>query len=135
MIISGTFFSGLDADLLSQSGLRFVTADVCREELLEVTAQKFDRFGSQTKKVAIKAVEKSLIDIHIIAWDQYFQQFEKARSLITGENDQKVLAAALHVDPDHFVTGDQHFQKNEILKLLPVKSTRKVLEELNLLKN
>lgn len=60
--------------------------------------------------------------------------FELARNLITGEKDQRVLSAALHVDPDYFVTGDQNFHQNDIRKILPVKSTREVMEELNLLK-
>ena len=132
VIISGTFFSGLEADLLSPANLRLVTADVCQNELLEVTRRKFSQFGYETQKVALKEVKNSLIDVDVIVWNQYSSQLELARNLVTGENDQKVLAAALHVDPDYFVTGDQDFHQNDIRKMLPVKSTQEVMEELNL---
>ena len=130
IIISGTFFSGPEAELLSQSGLRLVTADVCKEELLKVTREKFDQFGSETSRVAVKEVEKSLIDIDFIPKEEYAQELEKAKTLINGENDRRILAAALYVKPDYFITGDKDFQSEEIQNILPMKSTRKVLEEL-----
>lgn len=129
-IISGTFFSGPEAELLSQSGLRLVTADVCREELLEVTREKFDQFGPETKKTAVTEVENSLMDIDVIEEDEYRQEFDRAKGLIEGENDRRVLAAALSLKPDYFVTGDQDFRSEEIQRILPVTDTRRVLEEL-----
>lgn len=131
IIISGTFFSGPEADLLSHPELKLVTAGICEEELLKVTKEKFGQFGSETKKVAIKEVENSLMDIDVVVEEEYLKKLDKARNLITGKNDQKVLAAALSVNPDYFITGDQDFQKDEIVKILPVKSTGKVLEELD----
>lgn len=130
IIISGTFFSGPEAELLSHPGLRLVTADVCKEELLRVTREKFDQFGTETRRLAVKEVENSLMDIDIIPGEEYVQELERADTLITGENDRRILAAALYAKPDYFVTGDQDFQKDEIQDILPVKGTRKVLEEL-----
>lgn len=113
-IISGTSFSGPEADLLSQPGLRLVTADVCRDELLGVTREKFDQFGSETRKVAVKEVENSLMDIDVIDEDEYLQELDRAKRLVDGENDRKVLAAALFVEPDYFVTGDQDLRKDKV---------------------
>lgn len=54
----------------------------------------------------------------------YLREFDKAKSLITGENNQKIFAAALSADPDFFVLGDREFRRDRILKIFPVKKAR-----------
>jgi len=46
VIISGIFFSGLEAKVLDSRELRLVTADICREETLEVAERKFEDLSS-----------------------------------------------------------------------------------------
>jgi len=130
ILISGTFFSGPESKLLNHSKPDFVTADVCRKELIEVCEDKFSQFGVKAKEVALKEAKNSLLDIDIISFEDYSHKLDEAKKSVEGENDRKVLAAALEVNPDYFISRDKHFQTARVKRKLSVISTRKVLEEL-----
>ena len=132
-IISGTFFSGLESILLATRDIELITAEICKEEVLEVTRRKFKSFGVETLRIALEEVENSFRDIIVILEDDYIHNIGKAEGLIKDKNkvnDRKVLAAALTVNPDYFVTGDSDFDTEEIKKEINVVTTRDVLERL-----
>ncbi|ODS34932.1 MAG: hypothetical protein A7316_04685 [Candidatus Altiarchaeales archaeon WOR_SM1_86-2] len=128
IIISGTFFSGLESTLLSMEDVDLITADICKEEVLEVTKRKFRSFGVETLRIALEEVENSFSDVIIISENDYAHNIEKAKNLIKDKvNDQKVLAAVLTIKPDYFVTCDKDFDNVEIKNKINVVKTREVL--------
>jgi len=134
IIISGTFFSGLESTLLSLEDVDLITADICKEEVLGVTKRKFRSFGVETLRIALEEVKNSFSDVIVISENDYAHNIEKAKDLIKDKvNDQKVLAAVLTIKPDYFVTGDKDFDKDEIKKEINVMKTREVLEGLGII--
>jgi len=137
IIISGTFFSGLESILLSTRDIELITAEICKEEVLEVTKRKFKSFGVETLRIALEEVENSFSDIIVIPESDYIHNLSKPECLIKDKkkvNDRKVLAAVLTVNPDYFVTGDSDFDTKEIKREINVVTTRAVLERLSVVK-
>lgn len=130
ILISGTFFSGPEAELLNHSRPDFVTADICQKELIGVCEEKFSEFGAKTKEVALKEAKDALLDIDIIPFKEYSSELDEAKKSVKGENDRKVLAAALKVDPDYFISGDKHFHTEQVRRRLKVISTSEILKKL-----
>lgn len=130
VILSGTFFSGPEARLLSLPGPKLVTADICREEALEVCEEKFKEFGTPTKRIALERIERSFLDVDIVPEEEYSEKLNEAKRLVKGENGRKVLAAVLTTNPDFFVSGDKHFKAKRVAGKVPLASTREVLSEI-----
>ena len=66
----------------------------------------------------------------IIKKDEYRPKLKRALKLISSEKDAKILAAALVIKANHFVTGDEDFFIPEIRKLITVQRTKEVLKDI-----
>ena len=130
VILTGTFFSGPESVLLSLTGFDFMTADICLEEVLAVVRRKFRKMGPEAERIVIDEVKRSFSDMKIIQIKDYRKELEITKNLVKGKNDQKVLAAVLHVKPDFFVTGDKDFHTKQIKKLTNVVNTSTTLNAL-----
>ncbi|MGM0510936.1 MAG: PIN domain-containing protein [Thermoplasmatota archaeon] len=131
IIISGIFFSGLEAEVLRYKDIKLVSADICREEALDVAERKFDVLSSKSLEKVLHEVEEALMDIDFIERKEYEEKIQEAESLVGGENDSKVLAAVLHVEPDHFITGDGDFDNEEVRKRVDLKTSRELLDKID----
>jgi predicted nucleic acid-binding protein len=130
VIISGTFFSGLESVVLRLVDVDIISADICCEEVLEVVRRKFKDFRVETKIIALEEVKKSFEGINIIRENRYKGKMKEASKLVKGKNDRKVLAAVLAVKPDFFVTGDKHFHTKKLREKIRVTRTRELLRSL-----
>lgn len=115
--------------MLALGDLELETADICKDEILEVTKRKFKSFGVKNLEIAMKEVENSFSDIKIIPKEEYKNRIDDAKILIPNKvNDQKVLAAVLASKPDYFITGDEDFHTKEIKSRIKVMRTREFLD-------
>lgn len=105
-----------------------VTADICKEETLEVVERKFDDLSSKSLAKVLEEVGLALIDIDIV--EEYEGKMEEAKRYIQGKNDRKVLAAVLKVEPDYFITGDGDFHEKEIEEKVDMIKSRELLEKI-----
>jgi predicted nucleic acid-binding protein len=129
ILVSGIFFDGLEATLLDSRRLRLVTAEVCTRELEEVAVRKSGAFGVSNEG-AREMVGSALVDIDIVPAEEYDEMYDEAAEMVGEGNDGKVLAAALAVEPDYFVTGDEDFHVEEVKERVNVVGTRGVLGSL-----
>jgi len=130
VIISGIFFSGLESKILDSRDLKLVTADICKEETVEVVKRKFDELSSNSLEKVLKEVEDALMDIDLIDEEEYRGKMDAAERCVDGKNDRKVLAAVLAYEPDHFITGDGDFYNEEVKDKVDMIRSRDLLEKL-----
>ena len=135
VVISGTFFEGNESKLLSLEDIDLYTSDVVVKELKDVAMRKFASLKMEDKRIALIEIERSLIDFAVVMEEKdYKRNIGKAKKLISKGKDSKILAAVLTIKPDYFVTGDKDFQSTKIKKLVPVRYTKEVLENLGVMK-
>jgi len=130
VLISGIFFPGNEARVLSLPNLELVTSETVVNELKAVAAGKFAALKVEAKRIAFSQIEKALTDIKIVEEKETFEWKEEASHLVEGENDRKILAAVLSCRPDCFLTGDRHFHIPSVKKRVEVKYARELLREL-----
>ena len=127
IIITGVFFSGYEVLLLNLPQIDIFTADVCIEESRNVVQRLF----RQNKEKSLAELWNSMISFDIVHENEYSSLVPQVKILIPNKNnDQKVLAAALYVDPDYFISRDSDFDRKDIRKLVNLKTTKEVLSEL-----
>ncbi|MFP4174659.1 MAG: putative toxin-antitoxin system toxin component, PIN family [Halobacteriales archaeon] len=126
ILISGIFFDGPEAELLDTRGIRLVTAEVCEYELEEVSVRKSDAFGV-SEEGAREMLEGALVDIEVVPEEEYEGRYADAAEGVGEGNDAEVLACALTVEPDYFVTGDEDFHTEKVEALVNVAETTEVL--------
>ncbi|MCK4401297.1 putative toxin-antitoxin system toxin component, PIN family [bacterium] len=131
VIISGTFFNGNEAKLLSLVDVDLVTSDTVISEVKQVAIRKFASLRIENKKIALLELEHSLQDFNrIIECKEYLKNISEAKKLIKHKKDSEILAAVIEVNPDYFVTGDKHFHTEAVAEKVNVKYTKQVLDEL-----
>ena len=131
IIISGIFFSGNEAKLISLEEIDLYTSDVVIEELKDVAISKFRSLKMEDKRLALVEIERSLVDFELIITEKdYRKNILKAKELIRKEKDSRILAAVLTISPDYFVTGDKDFHNPKVKQLVAVRYTKEVLAEL-----
>jgi len=131
IIISGIFFSGLEAEVLRYKDIKLVSADICKEETLEVAERKFDELSSKSLEKVLHEVEEALLDIDFIGRNEYEGKIQEAEKLVDGENDSKVLAAVLYIEPDHFITGDDDFHNEGVKERVDIIKSRELLDKID----
>lgn len=129
VLVSGVFFYGPEATLLDTRSLLLVTAEVCERELEEVAVRKSDAFGV-SEDGAREMVGGAVVDIDVVPNEKYEEMYDDAVEVVGEGNDAEVLAAALMIEPDYFVTGDEDFQVDEVEGRVNVVETREVLGSL-----
>ncbi len=129
VIISGIFFSGQESQILDSGDFRLVTADICREETLEVVERKFEDLSSRSLEKVLDEVEEALIDIELIEEEEYKDKIDETERCVDGKNDVKVLAAVLARDPDYFITGDGDFWNEDVEDKVDLIKSRDLLEK------
>jgi predicted nucleic acid-binding protein len=129
VLVSGVFFDGPEATLLDTRSLLLVTAEVCERELEEVAVRKSDAFGV-SEDGAREMVGGAVVDIDVVPNEKYEEMYDDAVEVVGEGNDAEVLAAALMIEPDYFVTGDEDFHVDEVKEEMNVVKTREVLESL-----
>lgn len=130
IIISGTFFRGNEAKLLSIPDIELYTCDIIVEEVKEVTRRKLAKLTRDGIETALAKIEASLQDFHeTLSFNEYAHRINEARTFIKKDKDSKILAAVIHAKPDVFVTGDRDFHTDEIKKIVKVRYTRELLRE------
>lgn len=129
IIISGIFFSGQESQILDSRELKLMTADICREETLEVVERKFEDLSSNSLENVLEEVEEALMDIEVIKEKGYREKMDIAEKYVDGENDRKVLAAVLAYQPDYFITSDGHFHNEEVEARVDMIRSRDLLEK------
>ncbi|MBS3816486.1 MAG: putative toxin-antitoxin system toxin component, PIN family [Candidatus Thermoplasmatota archaeon] len=127
VIISGMFFSGLEAKILDSRELKLVSTNICREETLEVVERKFEDLSSRSLEKVLDEVEEALMDIEVV--EGYREKMGVSKRCVEGENDRKVLAAVLSYEPDYFVTGDGDFHNEEVEERVEIIESRELLEK------
>ena len=133
IIISGIFFSGNEAKLISLEEMDLYTSDVVIEELKEVAISKFRSLKMEDKRLALLEIERALVDFELIISEKdYRKNILKAKELIRKEKDSRILAAVLTISPDYFVTGDKDFHNSRVKQLVAVRYTKEVLAELGI---
>ena len=133
IIISGIFFSGNEAKLISLEEIDLYTSDVVIEELKDVAISKFRSLKMEDKRLALVEIERSLVDFELIITEKdYRKNILKAKELIRKEKDSRILAAVLTISPDYFVTGDKDFHNPKVKQLVKVRYTKEVLTALGL---
>jgi len=133
IIISGIFFSGNEAKLISLEEIDLYTSDVVIEELKDVAISKFRSLKMEDKRLALVEIERSLVDFELIITEKdYRKNILKAKELIRKEKDSRILAAVQTISPDYFVTGDKDFHNSRVKQLVKVKYTKEVLTALGL---
>jgi len=131
VIISGTFFEGNEAKLISLEDVDLYTSDVVIKEVKDVAMRKFKSLKVEDKRIALIEIERSLIDFEVIVKEKdYKRNIGRAKKLIRKEKDSKILAAVLAINPDYFVTGDKDFHNFKIKQLVPARYAKEVLEDL-----
>ncbi len=133
ILISGIFFSGNESRLLSIPNIEFFTSDIALEELNEVVSRKFVSLKTGSKRIAYQEIANATGDIHIVSERISAKYLKGAAALVKGTNDQKILAAVLHIKPDFFVTGDHHFHTAEIKRKVNIRRSTELLKELKIL--
>jgi predicted nucleic acid-binding protein len=129
VLVSGVFFYGPEATLLDTRSLLLVTAEVCERELEEVAVRKSDAFGV-SEDGAREMVGGAVVDIDVVPNEKYEEMYDDAVEVVGEGNDAEVLAAALMIEPDYFVTGDEDFHVDDVEGRVNVVETRKVLGSL-----
>jgi len=129
ILVSGIFFDGPEAELLDTRGIRLVTAEVCKEELKDVSSRKSDVLGV-TEEGAREMLNGALVDIDTVPEERYEGRYDEATEVVGEGNDAEVLACVLTVEPDYFVTGDGDFHNKEVRHAVDVKGTSDTLAEL-----
>ena len=131
IIISGTFFYGNEAKLLSLVDVDLITSDTVISEVKQVAIRKFDSLRIENKKIALLELEHSLQDFtRIIEHKEYYHRIPEAKKLIKFGKDSEILAAVMATRPDYFVTGDKHFHTEAVAQKVNVRYTKQVLNEL-----
>lgn len=129
VIISGIFFSGQESQILDSGDFKLVTADICREETLEVVKRKFEDLSSRSLEKVLDEVEEALIDIELIEKEEYKDKIDETERCVDGKNDVRVLAAVLAYDPDYFITGDGDFRNEDVEERVDIIKSRNLLEK------
>jgi len=131
IIITGIFFSGYEVLLINLSGIKLFTADVCIEEARKVVERSsFEEYVS----IALEKLENTFVVLNAEKEGDYSEFLPQAKLLIPNKpNDQKVLAAALYLNPDYFVSRDGDFDKKNIKQLLNIKTAEEILYELGVI--
>ena len=133
IILSGIFFPGNESKLLSLMDIELYTSDLAIDEAKEVIRRKFEAFGMESSKIALEEFEHAIMDFKgIIQEKDYFRHLKTAKENIKAEKDSKILAAALTIKPDYFITGDSDFFQARIKRLINVCKTKDALRELGL---
>ena len=132
VLISGIFFPGNEALLLSLPNLELITSEVAVKELKEVASRKFSSFKVESKRVALHEIERALGDLRIVEEKEGRKCLGEASRFVQGENDRKILAAVFYANPDYFITGDRHFHTAPIKSRINVKYAREFLRELKI---
>ena len=131
VLISGIFFKGNESKLLSMSNIDLITSDVVVEELKEVVRRKLKSFKTENLKIALEEIDLALKDFtKIVKEEEYRRELKRTLKLISNKKDAKILAAALIVKADYLVTGDEDFFIPEVKKVINIKRTKEVLEDL-----
>lgn len=130
IIISGIFFEGLESEILDSKDIKLFTADICKEETIEVAERKFSDLSSDSLEKVIAEVEDAFLDIDVIDEQEYRDDMDEAIDLIDGENDGKVLAAVLSTQPDYFITGDEDFYTENIEERVNIVKSRELLKRM-----
>lgn len=134
ILISGIFFTGNESRVLFLPNIELITSDVAVMELKEVVSRKFASLKIESKRIAFQEIEKALGDIKVIGWRESARYLKEASELVKRENDRKILAAVLYVNPDYFITGDKHFHTAAVKKKVKVIHGRDVVRELKIAK-
>lgn len=133
VLISGTFYLGNESKLLSLMDIDLCASDLVIEEAKGVILRKFELFGVESSKIALEELENSVMDFsEIIQEKDYSHKIKKAKELVNKEKDSKILAAALTIKPDYFITGDSDFFQPKVKELINVCKTNDILRELGL---
>lgn len=132
IIISGTFFKGNEAKLLSLFDIELYTCDIVIEEAKEVVRRKLKYLGAETLGVSLEKLENSFQGFtKIVTFAEYHNKINISQQYLSKEADSKVLAAVLYVNPDYFVTGDTDFYSEEISKIVNICKTKDLLRKIN----
>ena len=130
VLLSGIFFEGNESQILDLVELDLVTSEDVVDELQQVVKKKLKYLQERTFEIALNEIEKALTDISIIPRSKYSHKRKEADSLIAHKKDVAILAAALYVMPDYFLTGDAHFFTDKVKSVINVLTTQDFLEKI-----
>lgn len=130
VLLSGAFFSGNEAKLLSLTEVDLLTSDIVLEEADRVIQRKFRVFGTDTLQVALLEFRHAIQDLtQIIRPPSYRGYLAQAQAALPKRPDADILAAVLASKPDALVTGDRDFFRNSVQHLVRVVTARQILRE------
>ena len=83
----------------------------------------------ENRRIGLVEVERTFIDFEeIVDVSEYSPKIPEADKIIKKNKDSKILAAVLAVQPDYFITGDEHFFIPEVQHRVPVIKGKTFLE-------
>lgn len=130
ILLSGIFFEGNESRILDLVELHIVTSEDVVNELLIIAKKKLKYLKERTFEIALAEIEKAMSDIVVIPRLKYSHKLKEAETLIPHKKDIPILAAALYLKPDYFLTGDSHFFTDEIKRIVNVMTARDFLERI-----
>ena len=130
ILISGIFFKGNEAKLISLSKIKQVTCDICIEELYDVVKRKLNYLDIESLRVALLEISRALKDFEIVRKESAIKYLPTASKLLVHKKDQWILACVMKTKTDYFVTGDSYFHKKDIQSVVRVYHTRELLTEI-----
>jgi predicted nucleic acid-binding protein len=130
ILLSGIFFEGNESSILDMVELDLITSEDAVQELRRVIKKKLKYLKERAFEIALVEAEKALTDIVIVPRTKYHHKLKEAELLIKHKKDIPILAAALYVKPDYFLTGDSHFFTDNIKSVVNVITAGNFLEKI-----
>ena len=130
ILISGIFFEGNEAKILDLLEIELVTSEDVVDELRKVVRKKLKYLKERPLEIALLETERALSDVIIIPRSKYNHKIKEVEKLIAHKKDVPILAAALFIKPDYFLTGDLHFFTEKIKGIIKVMTANEFLAEI-----
>lgn len=111
VIFSGLLYPGKPSEVLDMLGKRGFRFFIPADELVEISTV-FKRKVSYKEYLLIGFLKAA--NAKVIPAKKYRNLIRTATKLIEDKKDAPILACALVVKPDYFVTGDKDFLKKEV---------------------
>ncbi|MBI4687991.1 MAG: putative toxin-antitoxin system toxin component, PIN family [Nitrospirae bacterium] len=130
ILLSGIFFNGNESKILDLVEIDFITSEDVVEELYKIVKKKLKYLKERSLEIALTETKRALADIVVVQRPKYVKKVQEAANLISHKKDVPILAAALPVKPDYFLTGDSHFFTDKVRDAVTVITAKEFLHKI-----
>jgi putative PIN family toxin of toxin-antitoxin system len=126
ILFSGLLFKGKPSKILKLAEKRKIEIVIPEDELREM----YDVFQRKVSyKIYLIDILLKTIKPKVISYKRYTKLIPKALELIRDKKDAPLLACALAVKPNYFITGDKDFHTKNIKKEVNITTPSLFLKE------